>query len=51
MFCFKCGNDMGTIEFPHTCSCGQFHYRNPIPVAVGIVPCRPQDRGSHRASG
>jgi 8-oxo-dGTP diphosphatase len=38
MYCFKCGVDMGTIDFPHTCSCGQTHYRNPIPVAVGLVP-------------
>lgn len=40
--CHKCGSayGAGSDSFPKTCgSCSHIHYRNAIPVAVGMVPC------------
>jgi 8-oxo-dGTP pyrophosphatase MutT (NUDIX family) len=40
--CHYCGAGYGagSDTFPKKCStCGHVHYRNPIPVAVGMVPC------------
>lgn len=40
--CHECGSSYGASSesFPKTCpSCSHIHYRNPIPVAVGLVPC------------
>lgn len=39
-FCSCCGNAMGLIsDWPAPCqSCGRKTYRNPIPVAVALVP-------------
>lgn len=40
--CHKCGSayGAGSDSFPKTCgSCSHIHYRNAIPVAVGLVPC------------
>lgn len=40
--CHKCGSayGSGSDSFPKTCSsCSHVHYRNPIAVAVCLVPC------------
>lgn len=40
-FCHACGASYGAqSDFPKTCSaCGHIHFKNPIPVAVALVPC------------
>jgi hypothetical protein len=40
--CHKCGGayGAGSDSFPKTCSsCSHTHYRNPIMVSVGMIPC------------
>ena len=39
--CHRCGTPYAEgASFPKTCSsCNHTHYRNPLPVAVGLVPC------------
>lgn len=40
--CHQCGTPYAreATSFPKTCeSCGHIHYKNPIPVAVCLVPC------------
>lgn len=41
-FCHNCGAAYGpdAVSFPKKCAaCGHIHYRNPIPVAVALIPC------------
>jgi 8-oxo-dGTP pyrophosphatase MutT (NUDIX family) len=42
-FCKFCGDNMGEIKsYPIQCknpTCQNWHYRNPIPVVVGLVRC------------
>ena len=38
-FCSFCGTRFGGRSYPRECgNCGQITYRNPLPVAVAIVP-------------
>jgi ADP-ribose pyrophosphatase YjhB (NUDIX family) len=37
-FCSYCGLAFNTVGWPRPCSCGNVTYRNPIPVAVVLVP-------------
>jgi ADP-ribose pyrophosphatase YjhB (NUDIX family) len=38
-YCGFCGTPYQVLQWPRTCSCcGNLAYRNPIPVAVGLVP-------------
>ena len=40
MFCEYCGADQyEVVSWPHKCgSCGRVKYKNPIPVAIGMIP-------------
>ena len=38
-FCSECGQSFAPASYPASCgSCAAVHYRNPIPVAVAVVP-------------
>jgi ADP-ribose pyrophosphatase YjhB (NUDIX family) len=45
--CSYCGAAHGTASWPRTCpACGATAYRNPLPVAVALLPAHDRDSGA-----